>query len=30
MPAVAKKNGVECIDLNDFMIERGLRIERKK
>lgn len=30
IPAVAKKNGVRCIDMNDFLIERGLRMERKK
>lgn len=29
IPAVAKRNGVECIDINDFMIERGLKIQRK-
>jgi hypothetical protein len=30
IPAVSKKHGVTCIDLNDFLIERGLRMERKK
>ena len=30
IPAVSKKNGVTCIDVNDFLIERGLRMERKK
>lgn len=30
IPAVSKKNGVRCIDINDFLIERGLRMERKK
>jgi hypothetical protein len=30
IPAVAKKNGVKCIDINDFLVERGLRMERKK
>ena len=30
IPAVSKKNGVTCIDINDFLIERGLRMERKK
>jgi hypothetical protein len=30
IPAIADKNGVKCIDINDFMIERGLRMERKK
>ena len=30
IPAVAKKNGVKCIDINDFLIERGLRMEKKK
>jgi len=29
IPAVAKKNGVECIDLNDFLIERELKMKRK-
>ncbi len=26
----SKKNGVKCIDINDFLVERGLRMERKK
>jgi len=30
IPAVASKNGVKCIDVNDFLVERGLRMERKK
>lgn len=30
IPAVAMKNGVKCIDINDFLNERGLRMERKK
>ncbi|MBU1011815.1 MAG: DUF4411 family protein [Bacteroidetes bacterium] len=30
MPSIARKNGVECLDINDFLVERGLRIERKK
>lgn len=30
IPAVAAKNGVKCIDINDFLLERGLRMERKK
>jgi len=30
IPAVAKKYGVECLDINDFLIERELRVERKK
>lgn len=30
MPSVARKNNVECIDINDFMIERGLKIVRMK
>jgi hypothetical protein len=30
IPAIARKNGVTCIDISDFMIERGLRMERKK
>jgi hypothetical protein len=29
IPAVAKKNGVMCIDVNDFLLERGLRMERR-
>jgi Domain of unknown function (DUF4411) len=29
IPAVSKKNGVICIDINDFLIERGLKMERK-
>lgn len=28
IPAVAKKNGVKCIDINIFLIERGLRMVR--
>lgn len=28
--AVSRKNGVECIDIYDFLKERGLRMERKK
>ncbi len=30
IPAVSTKNGVRCIDINDFLVERGLRMERKK
>ena len=30
IPAVAAKHGVKCIDINDFLNERGLRMERKK
>ncbi len=30
IPAVAFKNKVKCIDINDFLKERGLRMERKK
>jgi hypothetical protein len=30
IPAVAIKNGVKCIDLNEFLNERGLRMERRK
>lgn len=30
IPAVSARNGVRCIDINDFLIERGLRMERKK
>jgi hypothetical protein len=30
LPAVATKNGVICIDINDFLNERGLRMQRKK
>ena len=30
IPAVAEKNGVRCIDINEFLIERELRMERKK
>jgi hypothetical protein len=30
IPAVSKKNGVKCIDINDFLVERGLRMKRKK
>ncbi|MBU0488435.1 MAG: DUF4411 family protein [Bacteroidetes bacterium] len=30
IPAVAERNGVRCIDISDFLIERGLRMERKK
>ncbi len=30
IPAVSERNGVRCIDIYDFLIERGLRMERKK
>lgn len=30
IPAVCGKHGVRCIDINDFLIERGLRMERKR
>jgi hypothetical protein len=30
IPAVALKNGVKCIDVFEFLQERGLRMERKK
>lgn len=30
IPAISKKHGVVCININDFLIERGLRMERKK
>lgn len=30
IPAVAEKNGVKCIDVYEFLQERGLRMERKK
>jgi hypothetical protein len=30
IPAVAQKNGVKCIDVFEFLQERGLRMERKK
>lgn len=30
IPTVATKNGVICIDMNDFLVERGLRMQRKK
>ena len=30
IPAVSAKNSVKCIDINDFLIERGLRMERKR
>jgi hypothetical protein len=29
IPAVSKRNNVKCIDINDFLFERGLRMERK-
>ena len=30
LPGVSAKKGVKCIDINDFLIERGLKMERKK
>lgn len=30
IPAVCRKHSVRCIDINDFLIERGLRMERKR
>lgn len=30
IPAVCNKHGVKCMDINEFLIERGLRMERKK
>ena len=30
IPEVSAKNGVKCIDINDFLVERGLRMERRK
>jgi hypothetical protein len=30
LPAIAKKHNVKCIDINDFLSERGLRMERRK
>ena len=30
IPGVAEKNGVRCIDIFEFLTERGLRMERKK
>lgn len=30
IPGVSEKNGVRCIDIFDFLSERGLRMERKK
>lgn len=30
IPAVAHKNGVKCIDVYEFLYERGLRMERRK
>jgi hypothetical protein len=29
IPAVSARNGVRCIDINDFLIERELRMHRK-
>jgi hypothetical protein len=30
IPAVSAKNGVKCIDIDDFLTERELKMERKK
>ncbi len=30
IPAVAEKNGVKCIDVYEFLQERGLKMERRK
>ena len=30
IPKVAGKNGVKCIDVITFLVERGLKMERKK
>lgn len=30
IPGVSAKNGVRCIDINDFLVERELKMERKK
>jgi hypothetical protein len=30
IPRVSAKHGVKCIDINDFLLERGLRMERKR
>ncbi len=30
IPAVSVKNGITCIDIYDFLIVRGLRMERKR
>ena len=30
IPGVSAKNSVKCIDINDFLIERGLKMERQK
>ena len=30
IPSVSSKNGVKCIDINEFLIERELKMERKK
>lgn len=29
IPTVAKRNGIRCIDINEFLQERGLRMERR-
>ncbi|MBA4154712.1 DUF4411 family protein [Flavobacterium sp.] len=30
IPAISKKYDVKCIDINDFLIDRSMRMERKK
>lgn len=30
IPKIAEKFGVDCIDIYDFLLHRGLRMERKK
>jgi hypothetical protein len=30
LPAVSERNRVRCIDVNDFLVERGLKMERRK
>lgn len=30
IPAIAKKNGIKCIDINEFLKERGLRMARRE
>lgn len=30
IPAVSKKYNVKCIDINEFLIERGMRMQRNK
>jgi Domain of unknown function (DUF4411) len=30
IPKVSEKHGVKCIDISEFLLERGLRMERRK